>query len=388
MEMKEIAAFNQRLREHILSLAETEPWRKNERMIEESIAAFKDEEYLGRIRTVYLVGHGTSFATARNAESIIAHIAKVYARALPAYQLREYPDEFLRQPDETLVVGITCGGNTVSVKLALKAAREAGVHTLLISHDGAPDCGEYAAARIKTDCNVEQAADVQAYSVSHLLMLAAAYRLGILLAVKNGAADSRAEARWKDLLDQVHASMKCLPRLFDRMEEIARWFKGRKMENFVVLGAGPNMGTMVEGALKISELCWKFGAGEELEDFAHGRFREMDGNIPLFIIAPDEKTGAKVMDLLAGCSISGTPTVIFTCRKTPAMEKMADHIVEMPEVEDEYLTPFLYVFPLWFFGFHIRNMENGLVGEKRFGLLAKDIDFKVHFNESGSKLDS
>lgn len=378
MEMKEIAAFNQRLQDHILSLAQKESWEKNDRLVEESIRAMEGEEWLGSIRTVYLVGHGTSFATSRNAESMIARTAKVSARALHAYRMREYPDEFLLRPEETLVVGITCGGGTVSVKLALKAAKEAGAHTLLISHDGEPDCGEYADWRIRTDCHVEQAADVQAYSISHLFMLTAACRLGILLAVKNGAADSGAAERREAGLVQVRDTLKCLPRLFDEMEGIAQWFKGRKMENFVVLGTGPNMGTMVEGALKICEMCWKFGAGEELEDFAHGRFREVDGNIPLFIISPDEKTGDKVLDLLTGCRISGTPTVIFTSRKTPAMEKMADHIVEMPQIEDEYLTPFLYVFPLWFFGFHIRKMENGLVGEKRFGLYAKDIDYKAH----------
>ena len=122
MEMKEIAALNERLREHILSLAKAESWKRNDGLIAESIASFEGEPYLGGIRNVYIVGHGTSFATASNAESLIAHIAKVYARALHAYQLREYPEEFILDPDKTLVIGVTCGGKTVSVKLALKAA--------------------------------------------------------------------------------------------------------------------------------------------------------------------------------------------------------------------------------------------------------------------------
>lgn len=383
MEMKEIAALNERLREHILSLAKAESWKRNDGLIAESIASFEGEPYLGGIRNVYIVGHGTSFATASNAESLIAHIAKVYARALHAYQLREYPEEFILDPDKTLVIGVTCGGNTVSVKLALKAAREMGAHTMLISNDGNASCAEFADLRVKTDCNVEQAADVQAYSVSHLFLLEAAYEVAVLLAKKNGDADEKQAAVWKEKFEVVRAKMACLPELFDEMEKIATWYKGTGTENMVVLGTGPNMGTMVEGALKICEMAWKFGAGEELEDFAHGRFREMDGKIPLFIITPDGKTREKVLDLLAGCNISGTPTVLFTGDTTPAVEKLATHIVRMPEVEDEYLTPFLYVFPLWFFGYHVRKMENGLVGEKRFGLFAKDIDFKAHFNEAG-----
>jgi glucosamine 6-phosphate synthetase-like amidotransferase/phosphosugar isomerase protein len=145
------------------------------------------------------------------------------------------------------------------------------------------------------------------------------------------------------------------------------------------------MGTMKEGALKISEFCWLFCAGEELEDFAHGRFREVDASIPLFIIAPDGPAIAKTMDILAGCAISKTPTVIFTDAPTAAMKKLAAHIVGMPRVENEYLTPFLYVFPLWFYGWHIMNANGGLVGDKRHGLFAKDINFKLHFDEAGNK---
>ena len=53
----------------------------------------------------------------------------------------------------------------------------------------------------------------------------------------------------------------------------------------VALGTGPNLGTAQEGALKICEFAWVFGACEELEDFAHGRFREADGKIPLLLLA-------------------------------------------------------------------------------------------------------
>ena len=108
--------------------------------------------------------------------------------------------------------------------------------------------------------------------------------MAVLLAKKNGAADEKQAAVWKEKFEDVRAKMACLPELFDEMEKISTWYKGTGTENMVVLGTGPNMGTMVEGALKICEMAWKFGAGEELEDFAHGRFREMDGKIPLFII--------------------------------------------------------------------------------------------------------
>lgn len=48
------------------------------------------------------------------------------------------------------------------------------------------------------------------------------------------------------------------------------------------------------------------------------------------------------------------------------MRGLAKVIVELPKLSDEYLTPFLYIFPYWFFGFHIMENEGGKVGESRY----------------------
>lgn len=385
MEKEEIAVRNDRLRRHMFALADREFWEKNDRLIGESIEKIGGEGLEG-IRTVYLTGHGTSFATAENGQSIMSRIAGVYTRALYAYELWRYPEEFLIEPGRTLVIGITCGGNTESVRLALKESRQRGARTMLISHDGECSCSEEAQFRIRTDCRVEECADVQAYTVSHLFLLTAVFKTALLLASKNGTADRNSIESWEEKFEDVRKKMDCIPQLFEKMRLLALWYKESGAENFAVLGAGPNRGTMVEGALKICEMAWKFGAGEELEDFAHGRFREMDGTIPLLILSPSERTKDKVMDILAGCKIAGVPAIVFTQEADAAMRKMAKQVVLMPRIEDEYMTPFLYVLPLWFFGFHIRNLENEMVGEKRFGLFARDIDFKAHFDQQGERI--
>ena len=86
----------------------------------------------------------------------------------------------------------------------------------------------------------------------------------------------------------------------------------------------------------------------------------------------------KVLDLLAGCEIARTPTVIFTQKALPEVQKLADRVILMPAVEEECLTPFLYVFPLWFLGYHFRSRQGKLVGERRFGLKATDISYQAY----------
>ena len=94
--------------------------------------------------------------------------------------------------------------------------------------------------------------------------------------------------------------MSTLPELFEKMEGLAEEYSQKEMHNVVALGTGPNLGTAQEGALKICEFAWVFGACEELEDFAHGRFREADGKIPLLLLAPHENLQEKVLDLSGG----------------------------------------------------------------------------------------
>lgn len=380
-----IAQRNLALREHMLQLAGPEGWDATIAATRSSLAGLAAAPWLPKLRNVLLVGHGTSYATASNIESWLSHIARVNARALPAFQVAQYPDDHLLDPESALVIGISCSGNTASVVNALQRANERGAATMLIS--GSVDCegARVAGSRILTLAEVERAADVSAYSVSHLYIALAGFEFALLLGRARGVLDEEASGRWSRALESTLGSLGCLPGLFDEMGEVASDLATAGIDTLCVLGTGPNIGTMLEGALKISEFCWLFGAAEELEDFAHGRFREVGSANALFVIAPSGPAVAKTMDILAGCSVSGTPAIVFTDAPSPAMRALAWRVVELPALESEYLTPFLYVFPHWFLGWHLRNDEGGLVGDKRHGLLAVDINFEKHFDSMGNR---
>jgi glucosamine 6-phosphate synthetase-like amidotransferase/phosphosugar isomerase protein len=385
MSNKSVQEKNQRLQEHMLALRDPSAWDHTLALTEESLRRFSGDPRLRKVRTVLLLGHGTSYATALNAEFFFSHLAGVNARAITAYQFRQYAPDYMHHPEETLVVGISSGGNTVSVVEGLKSARALGALTMCLSHEQPNKLSEAADFRVNADTRIEDRAQVMAYSVSHEFLLAAAYQTALMLGEVRGVLDAAAVAGWREKFRGMLRSLSCLPSLWEQMRDLAAEFRSLSRKNVIVLGTGPNLGTMQEGALKICEFAWLFCAGEELEDFAHGRFREVDGQIPLFFLSPDEKTYAKTMDILTGCALSGTPAVVFTGKSTPAMDKLSSRVVLLPELE-ETLTPFLYVFAMWFFGFHVRSMEGEVVGEKRFGLFASDIDFPAHFDASGNRL--
>ena len=378
MDQLQVQTGNERLKRLMLSLAKPEKWKATEELAASSLRAYAADERLARVDTVIIIGHGTSLATAMNAEFLFSRAAGAAARAVPAYQFRSYARDYLKRPERTLVVGISCSGNTESVVKGLEAARQAGALAMGITGRGETKMREISDYLIEADTAVEQEAGMTAYSASHLFLLYSALRAAVLLGEKGGNAKGLKywEAQWKS----VKKAMSALPELFEKMGGLAEEYSQEEMHNVVALGTGPNLGTAQEGALKICEFAWVFGACEELEDFAHGRFREADGKIPLLLLAPHENLQEKVLDLLAGCEIARTPTVIFTQKALPEVQKLADRVILMPAVEEECLTPFLYVFPLWFLGYHFRSRQGKLVGERRFGLKATDISYQAYLS--------
>lgn len=375
MEKMEIQSSNQALKQMMLSLSQASGWERSEGMTQESIAAFPHPEQLGTIKSVILVGHGTSLATAMNGEFLFSTIASIQARAVPAYQFLHYSRQYLVEPETTLVVGISCNGNTVSVARSLQTAREAGAHTMCISGNGDIALPKWSEYRVRAYTEIEKENNMSAYSASHLFILYGAFQAALCMGEQKGIAD---RAYWGGQWEDLKETLGCLPDLFDTMSRVAGDYAAKSYHNLAVLGTGPNYGTAQEGALKICEMAWMFTACEELEDFAHGRFREVDGLMPLFVVAPHARTLPKVLDILAGCHYAQTPSVIFTQESDPALGELSETIISMPAIREECLTPFLYVFPLWFFGFHMRNNEGKLVGEKRFGLTAPLIDYGAY----------
>ncbi len=376
---------NEKLRLQLLSLSDPACWDDTENRTRQTISRYKDDKELARVEMVYLIGHGTSLATAMNAEFLFTRLAGVPARAVAAYEFRTYPEKYLVHADRTLVVGLSCSGNTESVVRGLEQARNLGALTMCISGSGDIKAAAVSDYRVCAHTEVEKEGGMTAYSVSHLFILFGALQAALLLGQKRGFLDADQVNYWEQQWLEVKKAMKELPVLFKTMGDVVSGYEESQLHNLAVLGTGPNYGTAQEGALKICEFAWIFGACEELEDFAHGRFREIDGKIPLFLLAPHANNSRKVLDLLAGCEIANTRTYIFAEEKQPQYDSFDAQFIQMPHIEEEVLTPFLYVYPLWYFGFHYRCRQQELVGERRFGLLATDINYDAYLKRHENK---
>lgn len=361
----EIVEKNLALKKLMLSLADKRAWEYNAGLIEQSLAELEKGKLAGRDEVI-VVGHGTSFATALCASSWLSHISRISSKAMTGYEFRQYMDDAMLSPKRSIVIGISCSGGTESVRLALAKAKEAGAVTMLISGEGDISCAGPADMRIITDSHIENRSGTKAASVSHIFLMEAAYKLSVWLGRLNGALTEEAAEFWTDAFEKTVEAMDCLPALFERMDKLAVDLIAKGYDSYAVLGVGPNAGTAQEAALKICEFAWKFCACEELEDFQHGRFREVNDNIAIFITAPSGRNYGKTMEILNICCKAELGCMVVTDEATDEMRGYTSNIVELPKLPDEYLTPFLYIFPYWFLGYHIMENAGGKVGESRY----------------------
>ena len=126
MEQSEIKRQNGNLKELIFSLADPAAWELSRSISEKSIASFIGDDAFERIDTVYLVGHGTSYASALTAELFFSHIAGLKAHCMTAYHFKRCINDYLTDPAHALVIGYSTGGNTVSVVDSVAEARRLG----------------------------------------------------------------------------------------------------------------------------------------------------------------------------------------------------------------------------------------------------------------------
>lgn len=362
--------LKQDMMNRIFSMAQPEEWTHALAVAADSAREMAQRRDFTAIRQIYLVGCGTSLANAMIGASFIEAIAKVPARAVPAFSFSKYTENDLLD-GSVWVLGVTGAGRTKSVERCLRTAREAGAVTVAVTGEPERSCGQAAHEVLMTDGNKE---GPTVRTVSNLFLQLGLLSFALELGRVRGVLSPEKDAYWQSQIDRVIAAAPQVLALKPQLDELAAHCDSLKGEMVLVLGAGPNEGTAFEGALMCVELGWIDAAGYELEEFTHGRFRQMDHRKPMIFIAPSGKAYNKVVNILPACLKAQAPTIILTDTATDKLKERAGFIVPMPGGIDELLTPLLYVIPLWLFGFEtglIRGIDPTSI---RYGITAVDLN--------------
>lgn len=345
---------------NILMLADRATWQNSVDTADREISAWLDGPGQREFTRVYLTGCGTSFYAGQVGKYAIEQIAHLPAEAVQGFAFATYAEPAVLDA-QTLVIGISATGNTAAVCDALTRARQCGAPTLGVTADPESKIGQAADAVIPTGGTITVSVKTRTY-VESLIVI---YLLALHLGEAGGQVSPDQAAHWRKQIDlAADGTRRFLDHQQGEIEALARTYA--QAPNVFVLGSGPNAGTVEEASLKVIEMAKMFSEARELEDFMHGRLREVDGSTPMFFVAPQGRASERTLDFLTVTDHVGAPSIVLTDQVTPGIQRLATHVVTMPVHMEEFATPLLYIVPLYLLGYHLAVERGYDAGARRY----------------------
>lgn len=349
---------------NIRALADPATWQTSLDLAEAALSAWSTTSRM--FKRIYLVGHGSSLYNSQVGECILEHIAGIPSRAVPAFAFSTYTEQKLLD-SQTLVIGISTTGGTQSVCDALDYARLTGASTLAITARKDAAITTCAAEVILTGGEDDQ---ISVKTKSYVQALIPIYMLALRL-----AGDQQLKSYW---LNQLHLAAQgaqhFLREQWSQMKQLAEIYASAPY--VFVLGTGPNRGTAEEASLKIIEMAKMYSECQELEDFFHGRLREVDQNSPMFFIAPHGRASRRVLDFLTVMDTIHAPAIVITDQVTPGIQRLATQVIKMPAFLDEFATPLLYILPMHIFGYEMARQRGYDPTARRYNLIPQTVRYE------------
>jgi glucosamine--fructose-6-phosphate aminotransferase (isomerizing) len=349
---------------NIRALADPATWQTSIDLGEEVLSVWSKTPRT--IKQIYLVGHGSSLYNSQVGEYVLEHIAGIPSKAIPAFAFSTYMEQRLLDL-QTLVIGISTTGGTRSVCDALEYARQAGSSTLAITAHQNSAIRQNADAVILTGGEDDQ---ISVKTKSYVQALIPLYLLAVYL-----SGDPQLKSYWLNQINLAAQGVRqFLQEEWDRIKQLAEHYASAP--KVFVLGTGPNLGTAEEASLKIIEMAKMYSECQELEDFFHGRLREVDQNSPLFIIAPHGPASHRVLDFLTVMDTIHAPAIVITDQVTPGIQRLATHVIHISVSLDEFATPLLYILPMHIFGYEMALQRGYDPTARRYDLVPQNVKYQ------------
>lgn len=357
----------------ILSLARLETWQTSIGLADYTINTWLDKIRHCDFERVYLTGCGTSLYNGQVGKYAIEQIAGLPAEALPAFSFSRYASSKLFNP-RTLVVGISTMGETPAVCEALEFARLAGASAIAVTAHDNSAVTRTAEATILTN---GQHDSMSVKTSSYIQALIALYVLAIKIREKRTPkidSDSTAKEDWVSQISKAgEVAATFLNHKLMKVQQLAQEFKAAS--RVFVLGCGPNLGTAEEASLKVIEMAKMHSEAQELENFLHGRLREVDQTNPLFFIAPKGPSSQRILDFLTVTDHIQAPSVVLTDEVSEGIQKLATHVVQMPKGLDELFTPLVYIIPMHLFGYEMAKVRGYDPNARRYNIVPQKVRY-------------
>jgi glucosamine--fructose-6-phosphate aminotransferase (isomerizing) len=169
----------------------------------------------------------------------------------------------------------------------------------------------------------------------------------------------------KDLIGQLlrlPALMKETLQLDGAVAAIARRFQHAR--DFLFLGRGINYPLALEGALKLKEISYIHAEGYPAGEMKHGPIALIDGNMPVVVLAPQDRHYEKVISNLEEVRARDGRIIAISTAFDAGLAEKTDALLEI-SANAGHLTPILLSVPLQLLAYHVAVLKGNDVDQPR-----------------------
>lgn len=259
-------------------------YHQRHKFIDEFVELFKNNN----IKRVYLAGTGSNYHAAVAIKYIMQDLLDVEATYTYPTLFNQYEHFNINgcyKSEEILIIAPAHSGRTKGPVIAVKKAREKGIHTLCTTL--LPN------GRLAQNCDIvidksSGMEDVYAETKGHMATIYLLMMASVEASFQLNKIDEKKYNFFMKEFQQLSLTIK------KSITQTMDWFHIHKdilidARSYIFLGYGSNLSNVLEGALKFIECTGKPAIGYELEEFLHGPLQMVTENDAIFFLCDSQE---------------------------------------------------------------------------------------------------
>ena len=250
-----------------------------------------------------------------------------------------------------VAIGLSQSGRSPDIVRFIEATRDAGALTVAITNSPRAPLARAADEVLVLHAGRERSVAATKTYTAQLTMLS--------LLVAHTAEDRRLIRAHEALPDAVASALETVPAVTDAAAHLSQ------ASECLVTSRGYNFATALEAALKLKESSRMVAEALSSADLLHGPIAVVERDFPVIVVAPRGRALGHLSGVLRRLLRRRARTVVLS--SVPRLLASAAVPVRLPDVQEEALSPHVYIVPLQLLAYHTARLR-GLDPDRPQGL--------------------
>jgi glutamine---fructose-6-phosphate transaminase (isomerizing) len=291
---------------------------------------------------LYLTGSGDSYVAAVSCQHIYWALAGLPAFAVEAFDIAHYHEPLLRT--NALLISTSISGRTLTATASLRAARECGAPTLVITNTPGSPATAFADYVIVLDVPSIDTSGFIPSTMSYMAGMLAHHCLALALAAQLGRMDGAQIAEYYAELERALAGIDgLLARLDTPVRDFAARLEGRTP---CLIGGGAGYGTALFGEAKLIESAMIPIDVQHVEEWAHIRRFLCDPRCPSIFLATPGRSRARMLQIMRDARAKGAEVIAVAEADDAEVAALAHEVWPVPALAHETIQPLTCAVPM------------------------------------------